>query len=267
MSKRFDFLTGYGFAFVVFLYGPLLLMALFSFNQGIIASFPLKGFTLKAYADMLSNEALHHALGNSLKVGLTVSVIATLFGMLAAMAVTRYRLPGSAPIMGAIMLPLVIPAIILGIGLLIVMRKVLDIELSLWTVGASHVLICIPFSMLTLISRLEGFDKSLDEASADLGEKPLMTFWRVTLPLALPGIVSSLLLCFTVSFDEIVLAVFLSGTEATLPVYLWGSLRFPNQLPGMLALGTAILVVSTIIVVTSELLRRRGMQPGDKEGF
>ncbi len=267
MPKRFDLLTGYGFAFVVFLYGPLLLMALFSFNQGIIASFPLKGFTLKAYADMAGNAALHHALANSLKVGISVSIVATLFGMLGAMAVTRYRLPGSAAIMGSIMLPLVIPVIILGIGLLIVMRKVMDIELSLWTVGASHVLICIPFSMLTLVSRLEGFDKSLDEASADLGEKPLMTFWRVTLPLALPGIVSSLLLCFTVSFDEIVLAVFLSGTEATLPVYLWGSLRFPNQLPGILALGTSILVVSTIIVVTSELLRRRGMQAGDKEGF
>jgi spermidine/putrescine transport system permease protein len=267
MSKRFDLLTGYGLAFVIFLYGPLLLMALFSFNQGIIAAFPLKGFTLKAYSDMLSNAALHHALANSLKVGISVSIVATLFGMLGAMAVTRYRLPGSAVIMGSIMLPLVIPVIILGIGLLIVMRKVLAIELSLWTVGAAHVLICVPFSMLTLISRLEGFDRSLDEASADLGEKPLMTFWRVTLPLALPGIVSSLLLCFTVSFDEIVLAVFLSGTESTLPVYLWGSLRFPNQLPGMLAMGTTILIVSTIIVVTSELLRRRGMQPGDKEGF
>ncbi len=126
MPKRFDVLTGYGFAFVVFLYGPLLLMALFSFNDSIIASFPLKGFTLKAYADMAGNEALHHALANSLKVGISVSIVATLFGLLGAMAVTRYRLPGSAAIMGSIMLPLVIPAIILGIGLLIVMRKVLD---------------------------------------------------------------------------------------------------------------------------------------------
>jgi spermidine/putrescine transport system permease protein len=165
------------------------------------------------------------------------------------------------------MLPLVIPAVILGIGLLIVLRKVLDVELSLWTVGAGHVLLFIPFCMLTLVSRLEGFDKSLEEASSDLGEKPLMTFWRVTLPLALPGIVSSLLLAFTVSFDEIVLAVFLSGTEATLPVYLWGALRFPNQLPGLLALGTTILVASTIIVVTSELLRRRGLQPNEKQGL
>ena len=266
MQKRLDILTVYGLGFVVFLYGPLLLMAVFSFNDSIFAIFPLKGFTFKGYQAMANSPALLHALGNSLKVGIIVSVVSTLFGLLAAMAVTRYRMPGSAPIMGSIMLPLVIPAIILGIGLLIVLRKVLGIELSLWTVGAGHVLLCIPFSMLTLVSRLEGFDKSLEEASSDLGERPLMTFWRVTLPLALPGIVSSLLLAFTVSFDEIVLAVFLSGTEATLPVYLWGALRFPNQLPGLLALGTTILVVSTIIVVTSELVRRRGLQPGEKEG-
>ena len=267
MLRRFDPLTIYGLAFIVFLYGPLLLLALFSFNDSIIAAFPLKGLTFKAYGAMANNPALHHALWNSLRVGFTVAVLSTFLGLLAAMAVTRYRLPGSAPVVGLIMVPLVIPVIILGIGLLIVIRKMLGLDLGLWAVASGHILLCVPFSMLTLVSRLEGFDKSLDEASADLGEKPLMTFWRVTLPLALPGIVSSLLLCFTVSFDEFVLAVFLSGTEATLPVYLWGTLRFPNQLPGMLALGTTILVVSTLIVVTSELVRRRGMQPGDKEGF
>jgi spermidine/putrescine transport system permease protein len=267
MRRGFDPLTAYGITFVGYLYGPLLLMAMFSFNDSIFAIFPLKGFTLKGYQAMINSPALVHALGNSLKVGISVAVMSTAFGLLAALAVTRYRLPGSAPIMGAIMVPLVIPVIILGIGLLIVIRKVLGWELGLWAVGASHVLLCIPFCMLTLVSRLEGFDKSLDEASADLGEKPLMTFWRVTLPLALPGIVSSLLLAFTVSFDEVVLAVFLSGTEATLPVYLWGALRFPNQLPGLLALGTTILVVSTAIVVTSELVRRRGLQANEKERF
>ncbi|MEZ5925536.1 MAG: ABC transporter permease [Hyphomicrobiaceae bacterium] len=267
MRRGPDLLTGYGIAFIIFLYGPLLLMAMFSFNDSIFAVFPIKGFTTKAYHALANTPALHHALWNSLKVAIVVSVVSTLFGLLAALAVTRFKLPGSGPVMGAIMVPLVIPVIILGIGLLIVIRKVLGFELGLWAVGSGHVLLCIPYCLLTLVSRLEGFDKSLNEASADLGERPMMTFWRVTLPLALPGIVSSLLLAFTVSFDEFVLAVFLSGTESTLPVYLWGALRFPNQLPGLLALGTTILVVSTIIVVTSELLRRRGMQPGDKEGI
>ena len=136
------------------------------------------------------------------------------------------------------MLPLVVPSIILAIALLIVLRKVFDIPLSLWTVGAGHVLICVPFSMLVLMSRLEGFDKSLEEASDDLGENGWMTFWRVTFPLALPGIVSSLLLSFTVSFDEFVIAFFLSGTDQTLPIYIWSQLRFPDKLPMTAGAGT-----------------------------
>jgi spermidine/putrescine transport system permease protein len=120
--------------------------------------------------------------------------------------------------------------------------------------------------MTVLMSRLEGFDKSLEEASRDLGENAWMTFRRVTLPLAAPSIVSSLLLCFITSFDEFVLAFFLSGTEPLLPIYLFAQLRFPNRLPGMLALGSSILLFSTIVVILAEILRRRGVPanaPGD----
>jgi spermidine/putrescine transport system permease protein len=162
--------------------------------------------------------------------------------------------------------PLVIPSIVFGVALLIILLRFLGVELSLWTVGASHVFICIPFAMTVLMSRLEGFDKSLEEASRDLGEGAWMTFVRVTLPLAMSGIISSLLLCFITSFDEFVLAFFLSGTQPTLPVYLFGQLRFPNKLPGMLALGSSILFVSALLVILAELLRRRGVPsnaPGD----
>ncbi|MEX1109047.1 MAG: ABC transporter permease subunit, partial [Dongiaceae bacterium] len=137
--------------------------------------------------------------------------------------------------------------------------KFLDFELSLWTVGASHVLVCIPFAMLVMIARLQGFDKSLEEASLDLGQGPWITFWKVTFPLAAPGIVSSLLLCFTISFDEYLLAAFLAGNDATLPLFIFSQLRFPNRLPSTLALGSCILVFSFIIVTFSEWLRRRGV--------
>ena len=157
------------------------------------------------------------------------------------------------------MLPLVVPSIILGIALLTMVIKVMGIEPSLYTIGAAHVLICVPFAMLVMISRLEGFDKSLEEASQDLGESAWMTFWRVTLPLAMPGLVSSMLLCFITSFDEFLLAFFLSGNEATLPLYIWGQLRYPNKLPSVLALGSCILVGSFILVALSERLRRRGL--------
>jgi spermidine/putrescine transport system permease protein len=122
-----------------------------------------------------------------------------------------------------------------------------------------------PFSMLVMISRLEGFDKGLEEAAQDLGETPWMTFWRVTFPIALPGIVASLLLCFTISFDEFLLAFFLSGDEPTLPVYIWSQLRFPTKLPNVLALGSCILLLSVVIVVLAEWFRRIGVSPSVEE--
>ena len=115
-----------------------------------------------------------------------------------------------------------------------------------------------PFSLTVLIARFEGFDKNLEEASADLGENEWMTFWRVTFPLMLPGIIASLLLTFITSFDEFLVAYFLSGTEATLPIYIWGQLRFPERLPMVLALGAIILTVSVALVILAEYVRNLG---------
>jgi spermidine/putrescine transport system permease protein len=258
---RLDPLTIYGVLFIAFLYGPVLTIPLFAFNDGLFAIFPLRGFTLKHFGAMLHNDGLLRALQNSLLVGLIVAVISTGLGMLAAMAATRYRLPGQSVAMSGIMAPMVIPSIVLGIGLLVIARRVLDLELSLWTIGAGHVLVCLPYSLLVLTARLEGFDRSLEEASGDLGESPWMTFWRVTFPLALPGLISSLLTTFTTSFDEFVLAFFLSGTQTTLPVFMFSQLRFPQYLPSMLALGTSILIASSLLVVVAEIVRRRGIDP------
>ncbi|WP_374312670.1 ABC transporter permease [Dongia sp.] len=267
MRKRFDFLPLYAVLFLVFLYGPVLLLPLFSFNDATYAVFPLKGFTLKAYQQMIHDPSLIASLKNSLMVAVGVSIVSTAFGLLAAMGVTRYKMPGQGPVMGGIMLPLVVPSIILSVALLVIVRQVFDIPLTLWTVGAGHVLLCVPFSMMVLMARLEGFDKSLEEASGDLGENGWMTFWRVTFPLALPGVVSSLLMSFTISLDEYVMAFFLSGLDQTLPIFLYGQLRFPQRLPMTLALGSTILVVSTIIVVFSEILRRRGVPTTKPSGL
>jgi spermidine/putrescine transport system permease protein len=266
-ALRLDWLGAYAIFFVALLYGPVLLLPMFSFNDNIYITFPLKGFTTRWYEEMATNPALMAALRNSLKVGISVAIVSTVLGLIAAKAVTRYRLPGKAPIVGTIMLPLVVPSIILGIALLVILRKVFVVDLSLWTIGAGHVLICMPFSMLVLIARLEGFDKSLEEASLDLGENAWRTFWRVTFPLALPGIVSSLLLSFTESLDEFVIAFFLSGNDATLPLFIWSQLRFPAKLPGVLALGSCILVLSFIIVVLADVVRRRGVQSSKPTAF
>lgn len=267
MRMKIDPMTTYGVFFVVFLYVPVLLIPLFSFNDSTVATFPMKGFTLNGYRAMAADASLINALKNSLIVGIGVSIVSTAFGLLAAMGATRYALPGKGPVVGTIMLPLVVPSLILAIALLVILRKVFDVPLTLWTVAAGHVLVCVPFSMMVLISRLEGFDRGLEEASNDLGENAWMTFWRVTFPIALPGIVASLLMCFTISFDEFVMAFFLSGTDQTLPVFLYSQLRFPQRLPPTLALGSSILAVSVIIVILSEWLRRRGVQTGKPGAF
>ena len=142
-----------------------------------------------------------------MNVGIVVAIVSTIIALLAAMALTRYHLPGKGPVIGTIMLPLVVPSLSFWRSRCCSWSaQVLDWPLSLYTIGAGHVLICVPFSMLVLMSRLEGFDKSLEEASHDLGENGWMTFWRVTFPLAWPGIVASLLMCFTTSFDEFMIA-------------------------------------------------------------
>lgn len=252
-------LLTYAVLFLVFIYVPVLLLPLFSINDGQYVAFPICGLTFKWYEQMFEADQLRRALMNSVKVGVCVSIVSTMFGMLAALSFTRYKLRAKAVLNGFILLPLVIPSIILGISLLVILRQFLDASLSLWTVGAAHVLICTPFAMLVLIARLEGFDKSLEEASLDLGENRFMTFWRVTLPLALPGVVSSFLISFTTSFDEFVLAFFLSSSEPTLPLYIFGQLRFPQKLPQVLALGTCILAASFIMITFAEWYRRRGV--------
>lgn len=249
----------YAVWYLAFLYIPVLFLPLFSFNDSIYVAFPLKGFSLEWYENMINTPALLAALENSLKVGFAVAVLSTFLGLFAAKAMTRYYMPGKGPVTAFIMLPLVVPGIILGISLL-VMTKSMGFDLSLYTIGLAHTLISVPFAMLVLVSRLEGFDKSLEEASLDLGETPLHTFLRVTLPLAWPGILASVLLTFTISFDEFILAFFLAGNEVTLPIYIWSQLRFPNRLPMVLSLGATILIFSFFIVSLSEVVRRRGVE-------
>jgi len=247
----------YALLYLAFLYIPVLFLPLFSFNDSLYISFPLRGFTTKWYASMINNEPMLAALLNSVKVGATTAVLATILGIFGAKAVTRYRLPGRKPVVFVIMLPLVIPGIILGVALLILMSR-MGVTLSLYTVTLGHILISVPFAMATMIPRFEGFDKSMEEASADLGENAIWTFWRVTLPIMFPGVLASLLLCFTISFDEFIMAFFLAGTDPTLPIFIYSQLRFPQKLPGVLALGACILVISFLVVFFSQWLRHRG---------
>lgn len=258
-----SWLTGYAWLYLAFLYVPVLLLPVFSLNTSPAPKLPLEGVTLKWYADIGRTPAMLDAAWNSLVVGLSAAILSTVLGICAARALTRYRFPMRRPIQGLIMAPLVLPEIIVAVSLLIILLQ-LGLSLSLFTVVLGHVLVCVPYSVAVLSSGFEGFDRSLEEASLDLGESAWMTFWRVTFPIVLPGIVASLLLTFTISFDEFIIAFFLSGTEPTLPLYIFSQLRFPQRLPGVLALGTLILLGSALLIVLAEWLRRRGVQP-DKQ--
>ena len=249
----------YAIAYLAFLYLPVAVLPVFSFNDSQYVTFPLKGFTLKWYHQLADSYGLLNALGNSVRVGVAVSILSTVLGVFAAKAFTRYRMRGRGGLIGFIMVPLVIPEIILGISLLMTF-SLSEVRLSLITVGIGHLLLCVPFSMLVLISRMEGFDSSMEEAARDLGENAWGAFWRVTFPIMLPGIVASLLLTFTISFDEFVLAFFLAGSESTLPILIWSQLRFPEKLPSVLSLGAIIVVLSMLVVLAAELTRRRGVQ-------
>ena len=251
-------LAVYAVAYLLFLYAPILLLPLFAFNDGTIIAFPLSGFTTKWFAALPDTPALLGAVRTSVMVAVTTAVLSTLLGICAARAGARYAFPGKRPVLGFIMLPLVLPEIIVAVSLLVVLLQ-LGVRLSPLTVILGHVLICTPFCIAILNSAFANLDPALEEASVDLGETPLSTFRLVILPLVMPGIVSSLLISFTISLDEFIIAFFLTGAEPTLPVYIWSQLRFPQKLPVVMALGTLLVAASVVLITLAEIFRRRGV--------
>jgi spermidine/putrescine transport system permease protein len=254
MSKRI--LTVFMIIFVIFLYAPTVLLPVFAFNDSSIIAFPLSGLTLDWFKSLGAADELRKAAGTSLIIASVSSIIATMLGLLATSATVRYRFPGKGFAIGTIMLPMFLPEIIIGVSLLTVVLLA-GLKLSIYTIIMGHVLICTPFCIAILRSAFQQLDPSLEEASLDLGESRVNTFRRVTLPLIMPSVVSSLLIGFTISLDEFVIAFFLSGTEPTLPVYIWSQLRFPQRIPSVMALGTLLLILSVVLLTLSELLRRR----------
>lgn len=259
----------YALVYLVFLYAPIVLLPLFAFNDSTIIAFPLKGATTAWFAELATIPALHAAVRTSLVVALISAVLSTLLGTCAARANTRFAFPGQGGIMGLIMLPLVLPEIIVAVALLVVLLQ-LGLGIGVWTVVLAHTLICTPFCVAILSGAFSGLDPALEEAAIDLGEGRFSAFRLVILPLVAPGIVSSLLISFTISLDEFIIAFFLTGTAPTLPVYLWSLLRFPAQIPVVMALGTILVALSILLLTVAEMLRRRGRRRAglsDSGGF
>jgi spermidine/putrescine transport system permease protein len=267
--KKAPILKSFTLLYLLFLYGPILLLPVFAFNDSRVVSFPLQGFTTNWFAEMWADQNLWNAAGNSLIIALSVASLSTILGIFAARASVRYRFPGKGPIMGLIMLPLVLPEMIVAMALLVILLSI-GIPLSLFTVILGQVLICTPFAVAILTSAFQSLDRSLEEAALDLGETQLSTFRLIVLPLVMPGIMASFLICFTISFDEFIISNFLGSGQPILSVYIFGQFRFPAKVPSMLALGTVLVCFSIILLGFAEYMRRRGIAKAggkDSGGF
>jgi spermidine/putrescine transport system permease protein len=255
---KFPVLRVYTIAYLIFLYCPIVILPIFAFNDSTAVAFPLQGFTTKWFQNAWADAELFHALKNSLMVASSTAVLSALLGIFAARASTRYRFPAAGPLLGLIMLPMVLPEIIMAMALLVVLLS-LGIHLSLFTIVLGHVLVCTPFAVAILTSAFQSLDKSLEEAAYDLGEGPVSTFRLIILPLVMPGIISALLICFTISLDEFIVANFLGSGEPLLSTFIYGQLRFPANVPNIMALGTVLVGVSITLLALAEYFRRRGL--------
>ena len=241
---------------VVFLYVPLVVLVIFAFNDAFIPTLPLSGFTTKWFHAAFSNTDLTGALKRSAWLALLNGVAASVLGVLAALAVTGRRLFLRSVWTTLLLLPLVVPYIVLAIGMVIVIHE-LGYQASLAAVLAGHIVISLPYSILVIVPRLRTLDESIVEAARDLGADTVRAFLLVTLPLIVPALISSALICFTISFDEFAIASFLAPPGSpTYPVVLYSSSRTPALLPEVIAIGSLIIVLSLLLVVIAEAARR-----------
>jgi spermidine/putrescine transport system permease protein len=239
---------------VVFLYAPIAILLVFSFNNSDVPSFPLNGFTLHWYHEFLVNADLRGALETSAIVATLSALAAVALGVLASLALIR-RFRGRAVVTAVLLSPLVIPYLVFGVSLLLLFHQ-LGVPRSILTVVIGHVVISLPYTILVLVPRLAQIDVSLNEAAYDLGASRLRTFRSITLPLILPAVLAAFVIAFTTSFDEYAVASFVVGTRVTFPIFLYSALRFPSQLPQVIAVAVVVLLVSLVVVAAAELGRR-----------
>ena len=237
---------------MVFLYLPIVVLMVFSFNDNRSLTLPLRGFTLRWYEAFLSNTDMLTAIKNSLYVASMATCITVVVGTTAAMVLDRVDFPGKTLFRRLVLLPLALPGIITGISMLNLFR-VIGFNLSLETVILGHATALLAIVVTQVYARLQRFNRRLEEASSDLGARPWQTFFLVTLPNIRSAMIGSALLSFTLSFDEIPVTFFLTGRDNTLPMFIYSTLR-RGITPEINAVGTVIVVLSLGLIVLSVYL-------------
>lgn len=249
--------AGIGFAFLVyaFLYLPVLVMAVFSFNEGSVQSLPLQGFSTKWYEALANDEDMINALLYSAQVSLIAVTISCVAGTGFAMLFTRLKMRGLSIAQALIALPFVMPGMVLGISLLLALREV-GVQPGLLAIVLAHVTFITPIVIFVVAQRLRTLDPSLEQASQDLGAGPVRTFINVVFPSIRTTLLAAALLGFTVSFDEVIVTFFVSGVEQTLPVHIWTLLR-QGFSPVVNAILTLIAIFSVAIITLATVILAR----------
>jgi putative spermidine/putrescine transport system permease protein len=261
---HYTYLTFCGLVFF-FLIAPLFVILPLSFNAEQYIHFSAKmlaldpeGFSLRWYEDMIygTKNPWGLATKNSLIIAFFATIGSTVLGTVAALGLSSRHMPYKAAFMALLISPMIVPLIISGTAIFFFMAKV-GLAATHTGIILSHIILGTPFVVITVTATLTGFDHSVTRAAASLGSNPVNTFMKITLPLIMPGVISGALFAFVTSFDEVVVVLFLAGLEnTTIPIQMWVGLR--EQLsPTIMAVATCLIVMSTLILVSAELLRRR----------
>ena len=238
-----------------YIYLPILILVVFSFNT-MKLNIRWQGFTLAWYDKLFHDQQVWLATRNTLLIAFIATLVSTIFGTLAALALQRYRFPGYNASETVLYIPVVIPEVVMGISLLFFF-SLFKFTLGLTTITLSHIAFCIPFVALVVRARLHGYDKAIEEASMDLGANELITFWRVTLPTIMPGVLSGAMLAFTLSLDDYVITYFTAGPgSTTLPLRIFSMVRHAVT-PEVNALSTIWVLTVFALLFIGEVFRRR----------
>jgi spermidine/putrescine transport system permease protein len=247
MSRSAVALTAYAVLLLVFLFAPVIVVVLFSFDARGVGTFPIQELTLQHYRDFFADDVMIEAAKNSAVVALAATVVTVVIGTAAAFALVRHRVRLGGAFTALVVLPIVLPPLLLGIALLSFFDR-LDVQLSLWTVIVAHVLVTLPFVVLTISSRLAHMDGAVEEAAATLGATRVQTFRHVTFPLIRSSVIGSALLAVALSIDEFVVTFFTIGSGNTLPIVIWGQMR-AGVSPTVNAVSTLMLAATLLLML------------------
>lgn len=238
----------------LFLFVPISMIAVFSFNSSPAGVFPVAGFTLRWYREVFTDPIIVASGKRSIMVALATSLISGALGTLSAMGLTRYNFRLKGFVWVLLLMPMILPGLMLGVSLLSFFYS-LGIKLSLITVTITHIVWAIPYVVFIVHSRLQDFDRSIEEAAQDLGANPWQTFRRVTFPMIAPSVIGAMLIIFGWSFNDFISTFFTIGSEATLPIVLWGMLRRGIK-PTIHAIATLVLSSTVILLMAARRIGR-----------